>query len=290
MSLTRRTLITAASLSAASLAIGLEPPRKRTFRVLFMTDIHLPASGQNERMSRCLDRVLKEKPDLILLGGDQVFDVDLGMNYSEAEADAQFSNFSKVVMERLKGREVAPVLGNHDHFRNTKDKALAVYGMPHRYYRKDLGGWRFLMLDTFHEDRTCGIDDEQFAWMKSEIEGTKDPVLVLSHAPALTVTSFLEDSVPNKKGGFDVPERWQMSNLQRVRDLFYDHPNVKLALSGHMHQIDDCRFDQVAYVCGGAVCGGWWGGAFHRFPPAYLVFDLESDGKFSHHIVHWEAR
>lgn len=290
MSISRRTLLTAASFSAAALATGIKPSRrKRTFRVVFFTDIHLPASGKNERAVRCLDRALTEKPDLILFGGDQVMDVDLdSLTYPEAEADAQYENFKRVVMARLRGHEVAPVLGNHDLWHNTKEKALAAYGMPHRYYRKDLGGWRFLMLDTFHEDRTCRIDDEQLGWLKSEIESTRSPVLVVSHAPIFTITSFTEDSAPNKKGGFDIPERWQIANLQAVRDLFYTHPNVRLALSGHMHQVDACRFDQVDYICGGAVCGGWWGGEYHRFPPAYLVFDLDSEGGFTHRVVFWE--
>jgi hypothetical protein len=54
-----------------------------------------------------------------------------------------------------------------------------------------------------------------------------------------------------------------------------------------MHQIDRCDFDRVSYVCGGAVCGNWWDGAFHRFPPAYLIFDLERDGAFKHRTVFW---
>jgi 3',5'-cyclic-AMP phosphodiesterase len=287
MTLNRRNLFAATPIATAGLAFGIHSAPKRT-RALLLTDIHLPATGQNERVERCLERALKEKPDLILLGGDQVMDVDRGSEYPEADANAQFANFRRVVMERLKGREVAPVLGNHDLFHNSKAKAIAAYEMPHRYYRKDVGDWRFLMLDTFHEDRTCRVDDEQMAWLKAEIEGTKKPVLVLSHAPILTVTSFIENSAPTKKGGFDIPERWQTANLQPLRDLFFDHPNVRVAVSGHMHQIDDCRFDNVAYVCGGAVSGNWWNGAYYKFPPAYIVFDLEPNGNFTHRVVYWE--
>ncbi len=291
MILNRRNLFAATPLATAGFALGMNDAtkRKRALRALLLTDIHLPATGQNERVLRCLERALKEKPDVILLGGDQVMDVDRGGgDYSEAEADAQFANFRNVVMERLKGYELAPVLGNHDLFRNAKSKALAAYQMPSRYYRKDIGGWRFLMLDTFHEDRTCRIDDEQMAWIKSEIDGTKSPILLLSHAPILTVTSFIENSVPTKNGGFDVPTRWQAANLQPLRDLFYDRPNVRLAVSGHMHQIDDCRFDHVSYVCGGAVSGNWWNGDYYKFPPAYIVFDLEPSGSFTHRTVYWE--
>lgn len=259
------------------------PAPRRSLRVAFLTDIHLPASGRNEQISRCLQQVLREKPDLILFGGDQVMNVD---GVAEAEADVQYANFRRTVMEPLRGRETAAVIGNHCIWNGRKDKALAAYGMPARYYRRDMGGWRLLMLDTFHADRTCRVDDEQMEWLKAEISGTTKPVLLLSHAPILTVTSFLEDEVP-QNGAFHIPNRWQTANLQPLRDLLYDHPNVRLALSGHMHQIDRCDFDRVSYVCGGAVCGNWWGGAFHRFPPAYLLFDLEPSGAFKHRVVFW---
>jgi 3',5'-cyclic AMP phosphodiesterase CpdA len=233
--------------------------------------------------------VVKEKPDLVLFGGDQVMNVDGGDRISEAEADAQFANFRRTVLDRLKGIPTAAVIGNHCIWRNTKEKALAAYGMPARYYRREMGGWRILMLDTFHGDRTCRVDEEQMEWLKRELADTKLPVLVLSHAPILTVTSFIEDEVP-KAGKFEIPDRWQTANLQALRDLFYEHPNVRLALSGHMHQIDRCDFDRVSYVCGGAVCGNWWDGDFHRFPPAYLVFDLDRDGAFRHRTVFWNAK
>ena len=285
MPLTRRSLLSAASFGVAS---TLLPPLRRSLRVVLLTDIHLPANGRNDLVRRCLDQVVKEKPDLILFGGDQVMNVDGGDRISEAEADAQFANFRSTVLDRLKGIPTAAVIGNHCIWRNTKDKALAAYGMPARYYRREMGGWRILMLDTFHGDRTCRVDAEQMEWLKRELAETKLPILVLSHAPILTVTSFIEDEVP-KAGKFEIPDRWQTANLQALRELFYEHPNVRLAISGHMHQIDRCDFDRVSYVCGGAVCGNWWGGAFHRFPPAYLVFDLDRNGAFRHRTVFWDA-
>ncbi len=287
MSLTRRTFLTTASaaIAGASLSFSSKP---KPFRVVFLTDIHLPAEGQNDRVRKCLDKALAESPDLILLGGDQVMDVDRGSSYAENEANAQFDNFKSVVMSRFKKTDVAAVLGNHDIWHNSKDKGIATYGMPHRFYRKDVGGWRFLMLDTFHEDRTCQIDKEQMAWLKDEILGTKKPILLLSHAPILTVTSFIENEVANN-GAFAIPNRWQVANLKDLRDLFFDQPHVRLALSGHMHQMDHCKFDGVSYICGGAVCGNWWQGSFHRFPPAFMVFDLETNGSFRHRSVSWKS-
>ncbi|RYG48139.1 hypothetical protein EON79_05400, partial [bacterium] len=277
MDLTRRSLLSALPLAAVPSAFAA-PAFKRSMRVVLLTDIHLPAKGQNERVARCLERALKEKPDVILLGGDNVMNV---VGNSEADADAQFANFRSVVMEPLKGRTVLSVAGNHCLWNGKPDKAVAAYGMPSRYYRQDVRGWRLLMLDTFHGDGTCRVDDEQMEWLKEETASTKSPILVLGHAPILTVTSFIEKGVPKDDGSFAIPTHWQTSNLQGLRDLFYDRPNVRLAISGHMHQIDRCDFDRVAYVCGGAVSGNWWNGAYYKFPPAYLVFDLELDGRFT---------
>lgn len=285
MSLSRRSLLAAAPLAASPLAL-VTPMRKKAFRVVLLTDTHLPAEGQNERVVKCLEKALKEKPDAILLGGDNVMNVD---GVPEASADAQFANFDRVVMDRLKGREVLSIIGNHCIWDGKKDKAMKAYAMPSRYYRRDMGGWRLLMLDTFHGDRTCRVDDEQMEWLKKETADAKGPVLVLGHAPILTVTSFIEKEAPKADGSFVVPDRWQTANLQPLRDLFYDRPNVRLAISGHMHQIDRCDFDRVAYVCGGAVSGNWWDGAYYKFPPAYLVFDLQPDGGFAHRTVYWES-
>ena len=257
---------------------------KRSLRIVLLTDIHLPVQGQNERVARCLERAMKENPDVFLFGGDNVMNVD---GVKEADADAQFANFKSVVMDRLKGKETLSVIGNHCIWDGKKDKAMAAYGMPSRYYRRDRGGWRLLMLDTFFGDHTCKVDEEQMEWLAKETADTKNPVLLLGHAPILTVTSFIEKAVP-KNGGFAVPNHWQTANLQALRDLFYERPNVRLALSGHMHQIDRVDFDRVAYICGGAVSGSWWNGAYYKFPPAYLVFDLEPNGKFTHRVVYWE--
>lgn len=170
MSVSRRSLLAAAPLGAATLATASP---KRALRVVLLTDTHLPAAGQNERVVRCLDKALKEKPDLILLGGDNVMNVD---GVKEADADAQFSNFRRVFMDRLRGREVASVIGNHCIWDGKKDKAMAAYDMPARYHRRDMGGWRLLMLDTFFGDHTCKVDDEQLEWLNKELTDTKSPV------------------------------------------------------------------------------------------------------------------
>ena len=43
-----------------------------------------------------------------------------------------------------------------------------------------------------------------------------------------------------------------VSDVKKLKDLFLRHPYVKLALSGHMHQVDRVNYQGVNYICGGA--------------------------------------
>jgi predicted phosphodiesterase len=74
------------------------------------------------------------------------------------------------------------------------------------------------------------------------------------------------------------------------RELFLKHPNVRLALSGHNHMLDDCTIDHVTYICGGAVSGAWWGGDYEHFPPAFVIIDLLPNGSAIRQIIYYENK
>ncbi|MHC4257500.1 MAG: metallophosphoesterase, partial [Planctomycetota bacterium] len=67
--------------------------------------------------------------------------------------------------------------------------------------------------------------------------------------------------------------------------MFKDRPNVKLALSGHMHLIDRVDIRQTSFICDGAVSGSWWQGDYHGFDEGYGLVDLYDDGSFEHQYV-----
>ena len=161
-----------------------EPAAKRALRVAFLTDSHLPVSpGENSRMSRMLDRVLgqPDKPELVVFGGDNVMAVDEDEKpITVASAQAQFDNWAARVMDRLNCPSLS-VIGNHDIFWKEKDsspagdpkrRAMKTYRMPDRYYSRQVGGWKFLLLDTFHADG-CKIDDPQFRWLERAARGNR---------------------------------------------------------------------------------------------------------------------
>jgi hypothetical protein len=72
------------------------------------------------------------------------------------------------------------------------------------------------------------------------------------------------------------------SDAHKIRKLFQKHSNVKLCVSGHIHQRDRVEFNDVTYICDGAVCGRWWKGRNAECDEGYGLIDLYADGTFAH--------
>lgn len=266
------------------------PPRG-AFRICFFTDSHLPGPHTHEadrggsisnstlhyqeRIRRAFDKANAFKPAAYVFGGDNVFAVDQGN--SEENAKAQFDSWKTLLQEKVSVPHYS-VLGNHDIWQGATPKAMAIeaYGMPNRYYSWKQGGWKFLMLDVFGGDGTLDEKSEQGKWLVAELSKAEDkePVCIVTHAPMMGLTSQI---VGGGVGGLN------------FRSFFYKYPQVRLALSGHQHMVDCCRIDRVTYICGGAVCGGWWEGDYEHFGPAFLIFDLKPDGTFDHQEIFWES-
>jgi len=269
----------------------LNPPAKGSFRVCFFTDSHLPGPHTHEkdrggsisnehlhyqeRIRHAFDLANAFKPAAYVFGGDNVFAVDQGN--SEENAKAQFESWTTLVKEKVSVPHHS-VIGNHDiwHGPTPKAMAIAAYSMPSRYYTWKQGGWKFIMLDVFGSDGTIDEKSEQGQWLVKELSKAEDkePVCIVTHAPMMGLTSQI---VGGGVGGLD------------FRSFFYKYPQVRLALSGHQHMVDCCRLDRVTYICGGAVCGGWWEGDYEHFAPVFLIFDLKPDGTFDHQEIFWES-
>jgi Icc protein len=296
---TRRDFVAATAAGVAGLfagqavaapSSGAAPSSDNGLRVCFFTDSHLPYADtlarlpnakfhHQERIQTAFDKANGFQPKAFVFGGDNVFAVDQSNDGGDKEdnARAQFDNWKRVVADKVRVPHHS-VIGNHDiwHARpkgqDAKALAIAGYGMPNRYYSWSMKGWKFLMLDVFH-DSGCHVDKEQLTWLENELAGDR-PVCVVTHSPILGVTSQL---VGGGVGG-----------AKEFSELFYRHPNVRLALSGHQHMVDCCQIDRVTYHCAGAVSGSWWEGSYQHFPPAFLILDLLSNGDSRHEMVFWE--
>jgi 3',5'-cyclic AMP phosphodiesterase CpdA len=261
-------------------------------RIAHLTDIHLHPKGPSRSgLAACLRDVhALDRPDLILQGGDAVFDVFAA---DRAEAQAQWKHWQKVMRDECR-LPVEHCLGNHDLWGGAdrdgaKRWALDMHGLSDRYRSFDRAGWRFVVLDSMTvrgDDYEARLDEEQFAWLEADLKAVPraTPVLVVSHIPILCSCAFF-DGENEQSGQWVLPRQWMHLDARRIKDLFRKHPNVKLCLSGHIHLRDRVDYNGVTYLCNGAVAGNMWHGANQECEPGYGLIDLHEDGTFDHAYI-----
>ncbi len=289
---------TAQSFAAAPDAAAPSGVGPAPLRVAFLTDTHLP-QGKPEvaRSAAALVQSIQSRsaaPDLFLFGGDNIMGVD--GDQTDEQADEQFRLWQATVLDAIRIPTLS-VIGNHDirwkdhdaakpeTFRE-KARAVTTYRMPARHYRADHGGWTFFLLDTFQYSG-CELDEAQWSWFEKELAVGDTPACVVTHAPLFSATHFLEPDIA-KGFAYHVPSGWSPRGLSRFRQLFQEHPRVKLCLSGHMHTCDRVDIDKVTYICGGAVSGNWWKpGDYRGFLPCWVELTLSPDGTWTHQRHEW---
>lgn len=282
--------------------------RKRALRIAHLTDIHVqPERKGDGGMAACLRHVQaqKDKPELILTGGDLIMDSG---GADEARTRLQWDVFKRVLRDEC-GLPIEHCIGNHDvwgiHKKDSKTTGseplhgkkwvMEELELPQRYRSFDRAGWHFIVLDStfvLEDSYTAKLDEEQFEWLQDDLKKADagKPVLVLSHIPILSATCYF-DGQNEKSGDWVVPGSWMHIDARRIKDLFIKHPNVKLCLSGHIHLADRVDYLGVSYLCNGAVCGAWWKGINQECDAGYGLIDLYADGSFESQYVNygWKA-
>lgn len=290
---------------AATAVTNLIQPKKRVLRFAHLTDIHVqPERKAGEGMARAIEHAQEQSIDLIVTGGDQVMDC---LGAGKERVQAQWDIWKRVMADST-SVPVEHCIGNHDIWGWTTEsvsESEPMYGKtwamdamelskPYRSF--DRAGWHWIVLDS--SDRNgrgyiARLDADQFEWLADDLAKTpkETPVIVVSHEPILAMCTFLDGD--NEKSGqnWQVPGAWMHIDARKIKDLFRKHPNVKLAISGHIHLVDRVDYLGVTYLCNGAVSGGWWGGNYQEFGPGYAVIDLFDDGSFGHEFIEfgWKA-
>jgi 3',5'-cyclic AMP phosphodiesterase CpdA len=284
--------------------LQLVRPKRRLLRIAHVTDVHMqPLVGAAKGFETCLHHIqgLAEKPDLIINGGDAIM---------EAHGRGQDSvrRQWKLYQDILKSENALPLLncvGNHDIWCKQETKASFMDGrqwamdelqMNRRYNHVIRNGWHIIMLDSVQPKAdgswyTAHLDDEQFHWLTSELKdlSPEQPVLIVSHIPILAACVFL-DGPRFSNENWTVPARWMHSDTVRLTNLFAQHPNVKAALSGHIHLLDRVDYNNVSYFCNGAVSGAWWFGKYHHTAAGYALVDLYDDGSLTNTYVTYSEK
>jgi len=309
----RRDVLKAAAVGAVA-ALGMGPTgaqaaapasasRQRSLRLAHLTDMHVQpelAAGKGWAAALHAVQELKDRPQLILGGGDAVMD---SFGADDARTRLQWDLWKSVLAAEC-SIPSKHCLGNHDVWGwdkaaskcsgeeplYGKRRALEILGLERPYYSFDQAGWHFVALDSTQSDGKGGyvahLDEPQYDWLVGDLAATPKttPILFFSHIPLLTVTSFADMKL-NDQGDWVVPGSWMHQDFVRLSKLFEQHPNVKLCLSGHMHLVDRVDFQGVSYLCGGAVCGNWWEGDYKSCPTGFAVLDLFNDGGFATEYV-----
>jgi 3',5'-cyclic-AMP phosphodiesterase len=191
-------------------------------------------------------------------------------------------------------------VGNHDIWGWNKAKSMAtgeegaygkawaceMFAREKPYTSLDQGGWHIIILDSVQPDGDGYIgklDDEQFAWLEQDLAAVDPatPVMVVSHIPIFTICVYNMGKREDGKN-WNVPGSLMHIDAHRIRKLFLKHKNVKLCLSGHIHERDRIEFGGVTYICDGAVSGAWWKGRYQTCDEGYALLDLYPDGTFTH--------
>lgn len=281
---------------------------RRVLRIAHLTDVHVePERRASDGMIACLHHVqsLQDKPDLILTGGDSVFD---SFEADDARTKLQWNLWHAA----LKNENAIPIkscIGNHDVWGGNKEKshttgaetdygkkrAIEMLHLPERYYAFDQAGWHFIVLDSTQPDGQGGytafLDPPQLDWLQRDLRDTPaaTPVLVMSHIPIMSVSALLW--AKDEHGEFRVEPSLLHNDCVQLKNLFAKHPNVKVCISGHLHLLDRSDYNGVSYLCNGAVSGNWWKGRYKDCDEGYAILDLFADGTFHNEYMKygWKA-
>ena len=277
---------------------------KGSFRVAFLSDIHVkPTDIAEEGMRKAFRHVnaLHPKPRFILNGGDSIMDA---MKAEKPKVEKQWEIWNRV-LDQENRLPIYHAIGNHDAWGwqltdpeikkdplYDKGWVMQQHKMPGRYYCFEKEGWKFIVLDSAHENNggyIARIDDTQYMWLEMELQKTnKDQhICIVSHIPIVSFCSAMFADENQANGDWRISRALLHTDARRLVTLFGDFPNIKCCLSGHIHLQDAVEYKGISYYCNGAVSGNWWNGAFKGFNPAYALFTFTKKGDVSREIIYY---
>jgi 3',5'-cyclic AMP phosphodiesterase CpdA len=272
---------------------------KRYLRFAHLTDVHMqPELDAPKGLASCLHHVQSQadKPTLIVNTGDCIMDA---LKQPKDRVVTQW-NLWHQLMKDENSLPIAYCIGNHDCWGAAEKKdplygknyALEMMHLERPYRSFDQAGWHFVVLDSIQVRATdgqwyaCQLDDEQFEWLGRDLEANKDKhTVILSHAPILSAAPLVVGHLGKIDTGYQLGGGAILNDAERVVTLFTKHPQVKLALSGHIHLNDEVKYQGVTYISNGAVSGNWWKGDRYATKNGYAIVDLYEDGTFDNVYV-----
>jgi 3',5'-cyclic-AMP phosphodiesterase len=273
---------------------------KKSFTIAHITDIHMmPLIGAAKGLEKCFHHIqtFENQVDLILNTGDSIMEAH---NTSKFLVKKQW-NLLRSVIQSENHIPIKHCIGNHDinyhdnhwlSFDDGKKWAQDELQLDKTYYSFETDFWKIIVLDSVQPAQNTDkwyaayIDDAQFDWLNKELTTTKKYVMIASHIPILAACVFF-DGNHQTNSAWSIPNNWMHTDTKKLHELFYQFPNIKLAVSGHIHLADKVEYNGITYCCNGAVSGKWWKGANQHTQAGYAMLELFDDGTFQNTYMHY---
>ena len=240
--MSRRTFINTATVASLTLTLPrlsaatswtLEKP----IQIGVIADLHHDVMHDGvARMEAFLKEMSVSKPDAILQLGD--------FAYPGSKNSDVIDMFNQSHSQSLH------VIGNHDTDAGfTKDNCIDVWGMPSRYYAKNIAGIQLLVLDgndggspTHKGGYASYVGKEQVEWLKEQLATLDGPIMVVCHQP--------------------LAGAYAIDNAEEIQAVLGDAANkVILVINGHSHIDEVVRVKNVTYMHVNSASYKWVGSA-----------------------------
>jgi len=272
---------------------------KRVLRFAHLTDVHMqPEKEAPKGLAACLHHLQnqQDRPSLLINTGDCIMDA---LRQDRDRVETQWQLWHQL-MKNENSLPIQYCIGNHDCW-GAGEKSDPLYGkkyaldMMHleKPYRSfDMVGWHFVVLDSIQTKSsdgswyTCQLDEAQYEWLTADLELNKNKhTVILSHAPIVSAAIVVVDHKGQNDVGYRLNQTAMHTDAERIIALFDSNPQVKLALSGHIHLYEEVKYHGVTYISNGAVSGNWWKGSRWGTDNGYALVDLYEDGTFGNQYV-----
>ncbi|MET4693319.1 3',5'-cyclic-AMP phosphodiesterase [Endozoicomonas lisbonensis] len=140
------------------------------------------------------------------------------------------------------------------------------------------GNWQLLLLDSHLDDGIPGLlSDSELGYMEQQLSRYSDHhTLIAFHHPAYTINSPWLDKI-------------NLQNSEAFWERINPHPNVKVVINGHIHQVQEWQQGPVQVLSAPSTAVQFKPES-HDFcldsqAPGYRVIDLLPDGTLNSQVI-----
>lgn len=222
-------------------------------KVAIVTDIRYGSDGAQVRgsvalplLEQALQEIETQAPDLLLDLGDRL-NVEAASGFLQQRALQEVAAcFTEVSTPRVH------LQGDNDALPKALQEELLACTLGNQRISNDQ--FQILVLDTYDGSPAGALSDQTLAWLEHTLMHHAEPALIVSHQP------LHGEPIPGN-AFFTGAER--VYDYQRAREIMARAGNVRLCLSGHVHQNHSVRLNGVTYISVAALAPFRYEAAIH---------------------------